>query len=131
MKVKTLICSSLDRFRYADINSLVCDDSSTTEEISSVALQFGPDAESESRILEEVRRAAEDDSDTYVMLCAFGEDLQSKLPKSAPCGNTTSPNTTGSEQLTPAGISAASEEGLLDRIHERLNELAVFTRQIH
>ena len=71
MKVKTLICNckGLDPFRYADMNSLAFEIESEFD-VSYAVVHPQLCAESGNQILQDVLRAAEDDPDTYVMVCA-------------------------------------------------------------
>ena len=64
-------------------------------------------------------RAAEDDPDTYVMVCACPEETQMKLFKKA-LRNTEF----DAEHFVPLDVRNATNDGILDRIRERLNELA-------
>jgi heterodisulfide reductase subunit A-like polyferredoxin len=76
-------------------------------------------AEGGNRVLEDVLRAAEDDSDTYVMVCACADETQMKLFKKAL--RNTEFNT---EHFVPLDIRNTTNDGILDRIRDRLKELA-------
>lgn len=120
MKVKTLICNckGLDPFRYADMNSLAFEVESEFE-VSYAAVHPQLCGESGNQILQDVLRSAENDSDTYVMVCACAEETQAKLFKKAL-------RTTGfdDKQFLSLDIRNTTNDGILDRIRERLNELA-------
>jgi len=120
MKVKTLICNckGLDPFRYADMNSLAFEVESEFD-VSYAAVHPQLCAEGGNEILEDVLRAAEDDPDTYVMVCACQEETQMKLFKKA-LRNTEF----NAEHFVPLDVRNATNDGILDRILERLSELA-------
>jgi len=120
MKVKTLICNckGLDPFRYADMNSLAFEIESEFD-VSYAAVHPQLCAEGGNQILQDVLRAAEDDSDTYVLTCACAEETQMKLFKKA-LRNTGFNET----HFVPLDARNATNDGILDRIRERLKELA-------
>jgi heterodisulfide reductase subunit A-like polyferredoxin len=119
MKVKTLICNckGLDPFRYADMNSLAFEIES---ELDLVYAAVHPQLceEGGNQILEDVLRAAEDDPDTYVMVCACAEDMQRKLFKKA-LGNTQFDD----KHFVPLDVRNTTNDGILERIRVRLREL--------
>ena len=119
MKVKTLICNckGLDSFRYADMNSLAFDIESELD-VSYATVHPQLCGESGNQVLEDVLRAAEDDPDTYVLTCACAEETQMKLFKKA-LRNTDFDGT----HFVPLDIRNATNDGILDRIRERLTEL--------
>ncbi|MDR3676807.1 MAG: hypothetical protein P4N24_15055 [Acidobacteriota bacterium] len=119
MKVKTLICNckGLDPFRYADMNSLAFDIESELD-VSYATVHPQLCAESGNKVLEDVLRAAEDDPDTYVMTCACAEETQMKLFK-----KTLRSTDFDSTHFVPLDIRNATNDGILDRIRERLMEL--------
>ena len=120
MKVKTLICNckGLDPFRYADMNTLPFDiESDLDVEYAVVHPQLC--SQSGNEVLEDVFHSAEDDPDTYVMVCACAEDTQRKLFK-----KTLRKTEIDDKQYVPLDISNATNDGILDRIRERLKELA-------
>jgi len=120
MKVKTLICNckGLDSFRFADMNSLPFEIESEFD-VSYAAMHPQLCGEGGNEILEDVLRAAEDDPDTYVLVCACAEETQLKLFKKA-LRNTQF----DTKNFVPLDISNATNDGILDRIRERLKELA-------
>jgi heterodisulfide reductase subunit A-like polyferredoxin len=120
MKVKTLVCNckGLDPFRFADMNSLAFEIESEFD-ISYAAVHPQLCAEGGNQILEDVLRAAEDDSDTYVMVCACAEETQGKLFKKV-LRNTEF----AIDRFVPLDIRNTTNDGILDRIRERLKELA-------
>ena len=120
MKIKTLICNckGLDPFRFADMNSLPFEIESEFD-VSYAAMHPQLCAEGGNEILEDVLRAAEDDPDTYVLVCACAEEAQMKLFKKA-LRNTQF----DTKNFVPLDISNSTNDGILDRIRERLKELA-------
>lgn len=120
MKVKTLICNckGLDSFRYADMNSLPFEVESEFD-VTYAAVHPQLCAEGGNRILEDVLRTAEDDPDTYVMVCACAEETQLKLFKKAFRNTEFDAN-----RFVPLDVRHATNDGILDRIRERLKELA-------
>ncbi len=120
MKVKTLICNckGLDPFRYADMNSLAFEIESEFD-VSYAVVHPQLCAETGNQILQEVLHAAEDDADTYVMVCACAEETQMKLFKKA------LRNAEFDEKhFVPVDVRYTTNDGILDRIRERLEALA-------
>jgi heterodisulfide reductase subunit A-like polyferredoxin len=119
MKVKTLICNckGLDPFRYADMNSLAFEIESEFD-VSYAAVHPQLCAEGGNQILQDVLRAAENDPDTYVMVCACQEETQMKLFKKA-LRNAEFDD----KHFVPLDIRNTTNDGILDRIRERLQEL--------
>jgi hypothetical protein len=66
-----------------------------------------------------VLRSAENDPDTYVMVCACQEETQKKLFQKALASADFDP-----EHLISVDIRNSANDGILYRIQERLNELA-------
>ena len=127
MKVKTLICNckGLDPFRYADMNSLAFEIESELD-VSYAVLHPQLCAEGGNQILQDVLRSAENDPDTYVMVCACQEETQRKLFKKA------LRNTNFDEQhFVPLDARNSTNDGILDRIRERLTELADPNKALH
>jgi heterodisulfide reductase subunit A-like polyferredoxin len=120
MKVKTLICNckGLDPFRFADMNSLAFEIESEFD-VSYAAVHPQLCAEGGNQILEDVLRAAEDDPDTYVMVCACAEETQMKLFRRVLRDTEFS-----TDRFVPLDIRNTTNDGILDRIRERLKELA-------
>ena len=119
MKVKTLICNckGLDPFRYADMNSLPFEVESELD-VSFAAVHPQLCAEGGNQFLQDVLQAAEDDPDTYVMTCACSEQIQMKLFRKV------LRNAEFDEKhFVPLDIRNATNDGILDRIRQRLNEL--------
>ena len=85
VKVKTLVCNckGLEPFRHADMNTLPFEIESELD-VEYAALHPQLCAQSGTEALEDVLRAAEDDPDTYVMVCLRRghpeESLQESLP---------------------------------------------------
>ena len=127
MKVKTLICNckGLDPFRYADMNSLPFEIESELG-VTYAAVHPQLCAEGGNQILQDVLRSAEDDPDTYVMVCACQEETQMKLFKKAMRNTDFDP-----EHFVPLDARNATNDGILDRIRERLNELADPNKPLH
>ena len=120
MKVKTLICNckGLDPFRYADMNSLAFEiESEFNVEYAAVHPQLC--GEGGNQILQDVLRSAENDPDTYVMVCACQEETQMKLFKKAMRNAEFDP-----KQFVPMDARNTTNDGILDRIRERLKEIA-------
>ena len=120
MKVKTLICNckGLDPFRYADMNSLAFEiESEFNIEYAAVHPQLC--GEGGNQILQDVLRSAENDPDTYVMVCACQEETQMKLFKKAMRTAEFDP-----KQFVPMDARNTTNDGILDRIRERLKDLA-------
>ena len=120
MKVKTLVCNckGLDPFRYADMNSLAFEiESEFNVEYAAVHPQLC--GEGGNQILQDVLRSAENDPDTYVMVCACQEETQMKLFKKAMRNAEFDP-----KQFVPMDARNTTNDGILDRIRERLKELA-------
>jgi len=119
MKVKTLICNckGLDPFRYADMNSLAFEIESEFD-VTYAAVHPQLCAEGGNQILQDVLRAAENDPDTYVMVCACQEETQMKLFKKAL-------RNAGFDEkhFVPLDARNTTNDGILDRIRERLQEL--------
>jgi heterodisulfide reductase subunit A-like polyferredoxin len=120
MKVKTLVCNckGLDPFRYADMNSLAFEIESELD-VSYAAVHPQLCGEGGKQLLEDVLHAAEDDPDTYVLVCACAEDTQRKLFK-----KTLAKTEIDDKQFVPLDVRNTTNDGILDRIRERLNELA-------
>jgi heterodisulfide reductase subunit A-like polyferredoxin len=120
MKIKTLVCNckGLDSFRYADMNSLPFEIESELD-VSYAAVHPQLCAESGKQVLEDVLHAAEDDPDTYVLVCACAEDAQRKLFK-----KTLLKTGIDDKQFVPLDVSNTANDGILERIRERLKELA-------
>jgi len=120
MKIKTLICNckGLDPFRFADMNSLAFEIESEFD-VSYAAAHPQLCAEGGNQILEDVLRAAEDDPDTYVMVCACAEETQMKLFKKVMRSTEFA-----ADHFVPLDIRNTTNDGILDRIRERLKELA-------
>ena len=80
MKVKTLICNckGLDPFRLADMNTLPFEVESELD-VSYAVVHPQLCAEGGNQILQDVLSSAENDPDTYVMVCACQEEIQKKL----------------------------------------------------
>ena len=120
MKVKTLVCNckGLDPFRYADMNTLAFDIESELE-VQYAAIHPQLCAQGGLQVLEDVLHSAEDDPDTYVLVCACAEQTQTKLFKKA------LRNTEFDEKrFVPLDARNTTNEGILERIRERLTELA-------
>lgn len=120
MKVKTLICNCkrLDSFRRADMNSLPLEVESDLD-VCYAAVHPQLCAESGNQFLQDVLCAAEDDPDTYVMTCACAEHTQMKLFKKVLRNSEFD-----SSHFVPLDIRNATNDGILDRIRERLSSLA-------
>jgi heterodisulfide reductase subunit A-like polyferredoxin len=120
MNVKTLICNckGLDPFRYADMNSLAFEIESEFD-VSYAAIHPQLCAEGGNQILQDVLRSAENDDDTYVLVCACQEETQMKLFKKAL--RSTEFN---AEHFVPLDIRNSTNDGIIDRIRERLSDLA-------
>ena len=120
MKVKTLVCNckGLDSFRYADMNSLAFEIESELD-VSYAAVHPQLCAEGGNQVLEDVLRAAEDDPDTFVMVCACAEDTQRKLFKKI-----LRKSGVDEKHFVPLDIRNTTNDGILNRIRERLKELA-------
>jgi heterodisulfide reductase subunit A-like polyferredoxin len=127
MKIKTLICNckGLEPFRFADMNSLAFEIESEFD-VTYAAIHPQLCAEGGNQVLADVLCAAEDDPDTYVMICACAEDTQKKLFKKVL--RTTKFET---KRFVPVDVSNKTNDGILDRIRERLNELADPTKPRH
>ena len=127
VKVKTLVCNckGLEPFRHADMNTLPFEIESELD-VEYAALHPQLCAPSGTEALEDVLRAAEDDSDTYVMVYACAEEAQKKLFKKAL-------RSTGfdAEHLVPLDIRNTTNDGILNRIRARLAEIADPTKQRH
>ncbi len=120
MKVKTLICNGkgLDPFRFADMNSLALEVASEFD-VSYAAVHPQLSAEGGNQVLQEVLRSAEDDSDTFVMVCAGAEDARTKLFKQA-----VRDAEFDSKNCLSAEVCEKIDDSILDRIGERLRKLA-------
>jgi len=127
MKVKTLICNckSLDPFRFADTNLLPFEVESELD-VSYAAVHPQLCSESGNQFLADVLRAAEDDPDTYVLTCACAEETQRKLFKKVLRNSDFD-----DKHFVPLDIRNATNDGILDRIGQRLNELADPTKPRH
>jgi heterodisulfide reductase subunit A-like polyferredoxin len=120
MKVKTLICNckGLDPFRHADMNTLPFEIES---ELNITYAVTHPQlcAEGGNQILQDVLRSAENDPDTYVMVCACHEETQTKLfDKALHSSNF------DSEHFVPVDARNLNNDGILNRIRVRLTDLA-------
>jgi hypothetical protein len=120
MKVKTLICSGkgLDPYRFADMNSLALEVASEFD-ISYAAVHPQLSTEGGNQVLQEVLRSAEDDSDTYVMVCAGADDARTKLFKQAVCDIEFD-----SKNCLSAEMREMIDDSILERIGERLKKQA-------
>ncbi len=117
MKVKTLIChcQGLDPSRYA-ARALQAFGIKSELGVAhgAVHTQFCVE-----EILEELQRAVEDDSDTYVMACADVEEGRKNLFK-----KTCSTPEYGAGNYEPLDLPHSADDGILGRIRERLEELS-------
>jgi hypothetical protein len=120
MNVKTLVCNckGFDPFRFADMNARPVEiDVEPAAAFDGVSAQVL--AEGGNQILQDVLQSAEDDADTYVMVCACQEETQKKLfLKTLPNGEF------DPESVTPSDFLNSAHDGFLSRIHERLNGIA-------
>lgn len=120
MKVKTLVCNckGLDPFRYADMNTLAFEIESEFD-VQYAAVHPQLCGEGGHQILQDVLRSAENDPDTYVMVCACQEETQMKLFK-----KTLRNAELDANQFVPVDTRNTTNDGILDRIRERLKDLA-------
>ncbi len=127
MKVKTLVCNckGLDPFRHADMNTLAFDIESELG-VAYTAVHPQLCAQGGNELLQDVLSSAEDDPDTYVMVCACEEETQKKLFKKA-----LRSTEFDEKHFVPLDIRNTTNDGILDRIRERLAELADPTKQRH
>jgi heterodisulfide reductase subunit A-like polyferredoxin len=120
MNVKTLVCNckGLDPFRFADMAAARYElELQPGASISDLNPQFC--AEGGDQILQDVLRSAEDDADTYVVVCACQQETQKKLfQKALDCSDF------DPENFVSVDIRTSANDGILFRIHERLNGLA-------
>jgi heterodisulfide reductase subunit A-like polyferredoxin len=118
MKVKTLICkcNGPDPYRLADMDSLAFDMDSY---LAYAAVHPQLCADGERRVIDDVLHTAEDDPDTFVMVCACAETTQAKL-----FGKVLSDAEFDPEQFLPIDLRKMAGDGFLGRISERLKELA-------
>jgi len=127
VKAKTLVCNckGLEPFRHADMNTLPFEIESELD-VEYAALHPQLCAQSGTEALEDVLRAAEDDPDTYVMVCACAEDTQKNLFRKAF-------RHTGFDEkhFVPLDISNTTNDGILNRIRARLAEIADLPKQRH
>jgi len=127
VKVKTLVCNckGLEPFRRADMNTLAFEIESELE-VAYAAVHPQLCAQGGMQVLEDVLRTAEDDPDTYVMVCACAEDTQKNLFKKAL-------RRTGFDEkhFVPLDVRNTTNDGILDRIRARLAEIADPTKQRH
>jgi heterodisulfide reductase subunit A-like polyferredoxin len=127
MKIKTLVCNckGLDPFRYADLNTLAFDLESDLD-VTYAAMHPQLCAKGGMELLQDVLKSAEDDSDTFVMVCACDGETQKKLFRKALSNTEFDEN-----HFVPVDIRNSTNDGILDRIRERLVELADPGRQLH
>ncbi len=127
MKVKTLLCNckGLDPFRYADMNSLPFEIESELY-VAFAAVHPQLCAEGGNEFLQDVLRSAEDDPDTYVLVCACAEQTQAKLFRKA-----LRSTNFDDKRFETLDIRNATNDGILDRIRDRLAELADPTKPRH
>ena len=120
MKVKTLICNckGLDVFRYADMNTLPFDIESDLE-VQYAAVHPQLCAQTGLMALADVLHAAEDDPDTYVLVCACAEETQKKLFK-----KTLRDARFDEKRLIALDARNTTNDGILERMRERLAELS-------
>lgn len=120
MKVKTLVCNckGLDPFRFADMNTLAFEIESELD-VAYAAVHPQLCEQGGNAVLEDVLRSAQDDPDTYVMVCACAEETQKKLFKKAL-------HSTGIHEKHFVAVDArnTTNDGILERIRARLAELA-------
>jgi heterodisulfide reductase subunit A-like polyferredoxin len=120
VKVKTLVCNckGLDPFRFADMNTLAFEIESELD-VAYAAVHPQLCEKGGNAVLEDVLRSAEDDPDTYVMVCACAEETQKKLFKEAL-------HSTGIDEKHFVAVDArnTTNDGILERIRARLAELA-------
>ena len=119
MKVKTLICNckGLDPFRLADMNTLPFEVESELD-VSYAVVHPQLCAEGGNQILQDVLSSAENDPDTYVMVCACQEEIQKKLFMKA-----LRHAEFDTDRFVPVDIRNTTNDGILDRIRERLTEI--------
>jgi heterodisulfide reductase subunit A-like polyferredoxin len=127
VKIKTLVCNckGLDPFRYADTNTLPFEIESELD-VTYASMHPQLCAQGGIDFLQDVLKSAEDDSDTYVMVCACDGDTQRKLFNKA-LRNTEFDD----KHFVPVDIRNATNDGILERIRERILELTDPGRQPH
>ena len=127
MKVKTLICNckGLDPFRYADMNTLPFEIESELD-VAYAAAHTQLCAQGGHVVLQDILWASKHDPDTYVLVCACEEETQRKLFKK-------DLRTTGfdQDQFVPLDARNSTNDGILDRIREKLAELVDPNRKLH
>jgi heterodisulfide reductase subunit A-like polyferredoxin len=127
MKIKTLVCNckGLDPFRYADTNTLAFEIESDLD-VTYTVMHPQLCAKGGIELLQDVLKSAEDDSDTFVMVCACDGETQRKLFRKA-LRNTDFDE----DHFVPVDIRNSTNDGILDRIRERLVDLADPGKQQH
>ena len=128
MKIKTLICNCKGlspSFKNTDMNTL------PFEIESELAVDYAlvhPElcGQGGIEILEDVLRSAEDDPDTYVLIGACAAETQKKAFKKL--FRTTDFN---EKRFVPVDIRGTTNDGILDRLRERVEALVNRKKKHH
>lgn len=120
MKIKALICNcrgSSPSFQNSDMNTLPFQVESSGLDVDYVAVHPQLCGVSGSKVMEDVLRAAEDDSETFVVVGACELQAQRKLFQKTL-------RKTGFDQghIVAVDIRDATNEGILDRLRKRIEE---------
>lgn len=128
MKIKTLLCNCKglsDSFKKMDINTLPFEiESELDVDYTIVHPQLC--GQSGNEILEDVLCSAEDDPDTYVIVGACSPKAQMKLFKKVL-------RSTGfdEEQFIPVDIRETKNQGILERLQQKVQALVNTKRKQH
>ena len=128
MRIKTLICNCKGlspSFKNTDMNTL------PFEIESELAVDYAlvhPElcGQGGIEILEDVLRSAEDDPDTYVLIGACAAETQKKAFKKL--FRTTDFN---EKRFVPVDIRGTTNDGILDRLRERVEALVNHKKKHH
>ncbi len=120
MKIKTLLCNCKGlspSFRHTDMNTLPFDIESDFD-VQYAAAHPQLCGHGGKALLEDVLRAAEDEPDTYVLVCGCSAEAQTKLFKKVL-------RATGfpADHFISLDIQNATKDGILDRIRAKIVSL--------
>jgi len=120
VKIKTLICNCKglqDSFKDADMNTLPFEiESQLDVEYAVVHPQLC--AKEGNEVLADVLRSAEDDPDTYIVVGACAVEDQKKLFQ-----NTLRGAGFDEQRFVPVDISGTTNDGILERLREKVEAL--------
>ena len=128
MRIKTLICNCKGlspSFKNTDMNTLPFEIESELD-VDYALVHPELCGQGGIEILEDVLRSAEDDPDTYVLIGACAAETQKKAFKKL--FRTTDFN---EKRFVPVDIRGTTNDGILDRLRERVEALVNHKKKHH